>query len=176
MYTIYKLHSQLIRLIIKYINAPLYPKKIGPLYISAKLQPFFSLATLYSIHPHRSPSYLHTHTHTHTHTRARARAHTHTHTHPHTHTHTHRPHSLLLFASRVYSELSLSAHGTLSLSISLLYAGAIIIAVADTRSKQQAATQRCCCCCSAVGAINVNHLADAQFNKKGHYERRLESV
>lgn len=23
-------------------------------------------------------------------------------------------------------------------------------------------------------AINVNHLADAQFNKKGHYDRELE--
>lgn len=28
--------------------------------------------------------------------------------------------------------------------------------------------------CTPRPAINVNHLADAQFNKKGHYDRELE--
>lgn len=28
--------------------------------------------------------------------------------------------------------------------------------------------------CATRRAINVNHLADAQFNKKGHYDRELE--
>lgn len=28
--------------------------------------------------------------------------------------------------------------------------------------------------CATRRAINVNHLADAQFNKKGHYDHELE--
>lgn len=31
-----------------------------------------------------------------------------------------------------------------------------------------------CAGCATRRAINVNHLADAQFNKKGHYDHELE--